>query len=316
MIYHSGPTSKTVLPEKFSNFAQKAKSKSFLRKPSLKSAWLNCFVMAAQKSSCSTAAHNLGLTPQALRRNLLELETHLGAQLLMGKRDTVELTPLGKVLFEDAIQILRELQHISSCLPVLPVVRTKDLALGCTSDWIQNLMLPLCEILKKRRPGQLLRIEKLGSLSDLEQALVEGKLDMALDWREPVSDDIAFLSSPPIQYIVVTAPGLKRSWDAWHYATPNVCQGTFKPWDHVEYPPLIQMESSDFNALLEMALSGLYAIYVPECLVRGYLGQGRLEIVAEPPMCQTLTPYVLWPKSGDDRGIRQVAQIFADALLQ
>ncbi|HEY9843175.1 MAG TPA: LysR family transcriptional regulator [Candidatus Obscuribacterales bacterium] len=285
-----------------------------LRKPGIKTVWLQCFVSSCQKSSLTTAAQAMGMTAAALRRNLELLEQQLGVRLLAGKSDAIVPTPLGQLVYEEATVILRELKRISSLMAVSPGRQTAVLNLGCARDWLQPLLLPLCGLLRQQLPGLTLRMEQLAGQSELEQALLDGKLDLALDWREPLNEGISCLGGSPQPYVVVSAPHPKRHWESWHYATPWVKQGYFKPWDHAGYPQLNQLESGHFSTLLDMALSGLCALYVPEYLVRAQLVTGSLVRVAEPPVFHAFTPLLLWNEQRADTDFASLARTYFAAL--
>ncbi len=286
----------------------------YLRKPGIKTFWLYYFIVYCQNGNLNRAAQKLKISPVSLQRVLDQLEKHLGAQLLIGQSPCADLTPLGQEFMREALNIISELQRIRSALSLQPFNPTQSIRLGSCSDWIQQLLLPFFTILINQYPDKHICLEQFESLWDMEKALQEGRLDFALDWREPLLQGINCLSGTPNPYMVVASPDQNRAWDVWHYATPYVHQGHFKPWEHESYP-LIQTPESHFSGLLELALSDLCALYVPEWLVRKHLQNGTLVQICEPSVSHVLTPYLLWSEHQSDPNVKSCAETFIESAF-
>ena len=71
---------------------------------------LKALVAAVETGSLRSAARQLGLSQPALTKTVRELELELGASLLMRSSKGVQPTAQGKLLFEQALKTLRELE--------------------------------------------------------------------------------------------------------------------------------------------------------------------------------------------------------------
>jgi DNA-binding transcriptional LysR family regulator len=287
---------------------------SLLNKPGLKSFWLYYFVVYCQYGTLNKAAQYLKISSGSLERVLDQLEKHLGVQLLIKQSPFADLTPLGQQFMPEALKIISELQRIRSVLTHQPLNPSQSIRLGSSSDWMQQLLLPFFKILINQYPDKHICLEQFESQWDMEKALLEQRLDFVMDWREPRLQGIDYLAGTPNPYIVVASPKQKRTWDQWQYATPDVQQGLFKPWEHESYP-LIQTPENHFSGLLELALSGLCALYGPECLVRKHLQNGTLVQICEPPVSHVLTPYLLWSEHQSDPNVKSCAETFIESAF-
>lgn len=68
---------------------------------------LRYFVAVAEAGNFTRAAEHLGISQPPLSQQIQRLEHELGSPLFHRLTRSVELTPAGKVLYEDAIKILK-----------------------------------------------------------------------------------------------------------------------------------------------------------------------------------------------------------------
>lgn len=71
------------------------------------------FIAASQKGSINAASRELHISPQALSRTLIHLETELGVTLFERSRHGVTLTPQGRRLLNAAVQFTDSLSHLN-----------------------------------------------------------------------------------------------------------------------------------------------------------------------------------------------------------
>ena len=71
------------------------------------------FIAASQKGSINAASRELHISPQALSRTLIHLETELGTTLFERSRHGVTLTPQGRRLLNAAVQFTDSLSHLN-----------------------------------------------------------------------------------------------------------------------------------------------------------------------------------------------------------
>lgn len=265
-----------------------------LRRPGLKVSWLAYFIEVSRKAQLAAAAQSLGITPQALRRNLDQLESHLGVQLIQYHGKILQLTPCGEDFLAEAFELFYALRRLNGPEPPPPVLQSQTLQLGWTKSWLQNLLVDLCSEVRQILPEHRLNIQHLAGQRELEQALLDGRLDLALLWSPPESELLASLAVEPSPFVIVSAPQPLRPWDTWTYAIPAPELTALQPWSDDLHPRKIQLQANSLYALLDMACSGQCAVYLPECLIRSQLRQNQLVRVARPPVQHMLTPSVCW----------------------
>ncbi|MEZ0372424.1 MAG: LysR family transcriptional regulator [Candidatus Sericytochromatia bacterium] len=268
-------------------------AQSCLRKPGLKTAWLYYFVISCQQAGFEKAARSLGMTPQGLRRNLDQLEAHLSVKLLHRNGTHLQLTPLGQAFFEESQTILDELWRLSFDRPRSLAHSAKVLNLGWSKGTKRGMMPALCALLRARHPQFQLKIRQLADQTEIEQALLSGELDMALGWKAPENAGIAHLSGQPSPYLMVSAPWVTLPGECWYPAEDEL----LRPLVHA--CETMQVLATDTpEAMLEMALSGLCTVYLPEYLIRHQLQQKQLAVVAGSSVRHEVTPFIFWTDHG------------------
>ena len=284
-----------------------------LRRPGLKVTWLAYFIEAGRKGQIAAAAQALGISGQALRRNLDQLEEHLSLQLIQYHGKLLQLTPNGEAFLGEACELFNAIRNLTTAKKAPLPVRSPRLRLGWTKCWLQNLLVSLCSQVRESFPEHRLSIHHYLGPNDLEQALLSGQLDLALSWAPPASEKIASVRAQPSPYLIVSAPQPARPWENWSYAIPDAHLASLHPWERSRYPQKVQMEVNSFYALLDIAISGLCAVYLPECLIRRQLDQGQLAVVAEAPMAHYLTAYLCWQPKKAHPELQMLVPVLAQA---
>ena len=93
---------------------------------------LRYFVAIADAGSLTAAAAALAVAQPALTRQLRELETDLGVQLLLRLPRGVRLTPAGVTLYESAQRMLAEAARVRQLLASRPADSPAAVVLGAS----------------------------------------------------------------------------------------------------------------------------------------------------------------------------------------
>lgn len=129
------------------------------------------FVAVARRMSITLAAQDLCLTQSAVSRQILQLENHLGAPLLVRKHRALELTPAGAQLLELAGPWLDRLGEFSRSLAAgvrAPPV-TVTASIGVASLWL----LPRLGDFQARHPAIDVRVAASNRVLDIGQEQID-----------------------------------------------------------------------------------------------------------------------------------------------
>jgi len=153
---------------------------------------LRFFVAVAEEGSLTTAAEKRLYTAQpSLSRQIRDLETEVGAQLLTRNARGVELTPAGRAFLEHARLALAQVEAaaVAARRASLPVRASFALGFltGQEMDWLPGAM----RILRDELPTVDVTVSSQYS-PDLAEALVRGRLDLAFMRREADRPDLEY----------------------------------------------------------------------------------------------------------------------------
>lgn len=109
----------------------------------------------------------------------MQLEHDLGAPLLARSGRGVHLTPAGKLLFEKAQALLRQLKQVREDVAAEAYVARGELAIGLPPSLRKSLSVPLLQSLNARYPSLFVRTWVATSVA-LRDMLINGKIDIAV----------------------------------------------------------------------------------------------------------------------------------------
>lgn len=154
---------------------------------------LAVLVVVAEKRKISAAAEILHLSQPSITRAIQKLEAAFGAEIFVRRRDGVELTPAGEILYERAAKFMRELDDIQAQAKNLGNEMVGNLTVG-TYESLAEYMWPEFLIkLQKIHPELNLSV-KTNFNQDPWGDLTTRRIDLLVD-AEPQSR-AAFASWP------------------------------------------------------------------------------------------------------------------------
>ena len=140
---------------------------------------LRYFLAIAQHRTFTRAAEAVHISQPSLSVQIMALEDELGTPLFDRLGRQVALTGAGRILFDHAERVVRELDQAAALIRELSGAHSGTLAVGTLSTVNSYLMPPLVCQFKERFPNVHLRIEASPS-SDIEEQLAANRLDLGL----------------------------------------------------------------------------------------------------------------------------------------
>lgn len=138
---------------------------------------LQYFVAVAQERSFTRAAARLHVAQPPLSRQIQQLEQELGVTLVArGTRPTV-LTEEGRVLYEQAVQILDRVEEMRATMRRLQQGRRNVFGIGFVGSTLYGNLPGIIRAYRAARPGVELILLELTTLEQIA-ALKEGRIDV------------------------------------------------------------------------------------------------------------------------------------------
>ncbi len=163
------------------------------------------FLEIVDRRSLSRAAEHLHVAQSALSRQVAELETELGVKLLLRSRNGVATTEAGRVFYEYAQGILKQIRDAREA-----VLRSSDTVVGSVivalpQSVAATLALPLMRAVASRYPNVLLHLneELTGNMAD---QLLGGRVDMAVFTDTMPARDIRFVPLVEEAFVLMHSP--------------------------------------------------------------------------------------------------------------
>lgn len=143
----------------------------------------------AEHGSFTRAAAALHISQPALSQRIIDLETELGVQLFDRSGRSIRPTDEGRTYIEHVRRALRELDAGERAMKDVADVLGGTLRVAFLPLFTTHLVGPLMQEFHKRHPDVSVTIHILAQ-AELEQALVEDRIDIGLAFSVVESDEI------------------------------------------------------------------------------------------------------------------------------
>jgi DNA-binding transcriptional LysR family regulator len=241
---------------------------------------LRSFLAVAEGLSFTRAAAQLHLSQPALTAHIQQLESDLGVQLFVRNRRSVELTPAGSSLREDAATVLRTLEEATLRTQRVARGEAGELRIGFVASAASRLVPAIVLAFRRRYPEVVLNLLNVRSAEQIPQ-LEMGQLDAGF-LRLPAAD--AHLEITPIHkepFVLVMPKGHRlEAVEALH---PREARGEeflaygrrwapgfFDCWtgifERAGFTPRITQETGEMSTLLALVAAGAGIAVVPRGL--------------------------------------------------
>ncbi|MBM6622317.1 LysR family transcriptional regulator [Micrococcaceae bacterium RIT802] len=146
---------------------------------------LRYFVAVAEERHFGRAAARLHMAQPPLSQQIKQLEEQLGTALLTRTTRRVDLTPAGEMFLGRARNLLAELEQLAQDVRTVGEGASGVLRVGFTGTATYRLMPGIVAAARRDMPGLQLNVQGEMLTPEMEEALVEGRLDVAV-LRPPV----------------------------------------------------------------------------------------------------------------------------------
>ncbi|MEC3976150.1 LysR family transcriptional regulator [Amycolatopsis sp. H20-H5] len=240
------------------------------------------FVAVADARHFTRAAEQMRVAQPSLSQQVKALERDIGATLFHRIRGNVSLTEAGETLLPIARRILAETDTAYRAIRELDQLGRGRVRLGATPSLCTGLLPTMLAAFRREYPGIELVLHEGGS-RDLQTALSEGALDLAMVVDSRVHDD-ARLSMLPLfveELVVISSKDaplpvasgrmrilelagrplvmFRRGYDL-REATVSACRAA-------GFEPTFAIEGGEMDAVLEFVKAGIGLAVVPSTVV-------------------------------------------------
>ncbi|WLQ07930.1 LysR substrate-binding domain-containing protein [Arthrobacter oryzae] len=237
---------------------------------------LKYFIAVAEERHFGRAAVRLHMAQPPLSQQIRQLEEQLGTQLLVRTTRKVDLTPAGQLLLDRGRQLLQELEVLESDVKQVGAGATGVLRVGFTGTATYRLMPAVVQAARRTLPGLRITVQGEMLTPQMEAALEEGRLDVAV-LRPPVrSGDIALklleqdqlVAALPADSLLAGQGPLEladlSSHDFIGYPASSAVSGiVIDACRQAGFQPRLVQEAKETSTLLSLVAAGMGIALVP-----------------------------------------------------
>jgi DNA-binding transcriptional LysR family regulator len=202
---------------------------------------LSCFIAVAEELHFGRAAERLHMTQPPLSRQIQQLETELGVQLIDRTTRSVTLTPAGVAFLPDARRILQLAESAALTVRRVPAGDLGTVVVGFTAASAHAVLPRLLEQTRSLLPDVKLELREMVSSVQVE-ALMSGEIDLGMA-RPPLKRP-GIVSRPLLHEQLVAA------LPAGHPLTEQARQLTLNDLDGQDFVMYSPVQARYFNELL------------------------------------------------------------------
>jgi DNA-binding transcriptional LysR family regulator len=138
---------------------------------------LRYFTTVAAERNFTLAAQKLRIAQPPLSRQIQQMEEEIGAPLFDRSSRPLRLTPIGRLLYEQARQVLARMEEMQATVKRAVVVEKRRFRIGFVASTIYARLPPLIRAFRAAAPTVELILSELTSLEQIV-ALKEGRIDV------------------------------------------------------------------------------------------------------------------------------------------
>jgi DNA-binding transcriptional LysR family regulator len=201
------------------------------------------FVAVAEERHFGRAADRLHMAQPPLSQQIKQLEASLGTQLLERTTRKVDLTEAGRLMLERARQILADVESLQKDVQEVGAGAAGVLRIGFVGSATYRVMPTVVQLARQELPG--VRLHVMGEMltPNIEQGLLENRLDVAV-LRPPVQSAEVVLDPLEGDSLVVALPAAHPLAAGSGLLDLSELAGE----DFVGYPPASAVATVSFEA--------------------------------------------------------------------
>ena len=147
---------------------------------------LRYFVAVAREQSFTRAAEKLHIAQPPLSRQIQQFEEELGVELIRRNSRPAYLTDAGRLLYEQAIQVLERIEEMRAMMHRLRQAERGRFSIGFVGSTLYGKLPEVIRRYRAAKPGVEVALMELTSLEQIV-ALREGRIDVGFG-RIPLDD--------------------------------------------------------------------------------------------------------------------------------
>ncbi|MGI9292055.1 MAG: LysR family transcriptional regulator [Gammaproteobacteria bacterium] len=161
---------------------------------------LQYFVRTIEKGSYSRAAREFNVTQPAISTAIKRLEDEFGTQLIVRKKEGIELTAAGKSLLDNARKLLGDAARLQEEIRQINNVESGVISIGLRTHLMTEYVQQAVQKFLQNNPKVHVKL-RTGEYLDLLDMLLLGELDMIIDHaqQDRQSEELSseFIASDP-----------------------------------------------------------------------------------------------------------------------
>jgi DNA-binding transcriptional LysR family regulator len=259
------------------------------------------FVAVADVRSFTRAAESVGVAQPTLSRQLMALESELGAALIdRGARSGPALTPAGEAVLPLARRMLADAESARAAVAEIVGLRRGRVRVGATPSLCIGVLADVLRVFHEQHPDVRLELVESGS-QPLVRSLARGDLDLAVVIVPPSGVDPALQITPLLRERLSVAspatgsPSTRGSLGVRELARRplviprqgyDLREATLRICADAGVTPRIAVEGGELDAVLRLVEAGTGVAVVPDLV---FSGRPRLRrTVLTPPLFRTV----------------------------
>ncbi|KAE8765492.1 LysR substrate-binding domain-containing protein [Georgenia thermotolerans] len=239
---------------------------------------LRYFVAVAEERHFGRAAERLHMAQPPLSQQIKQLEASLDTTLLERTTRKVELTEAGRLMLERARRVLADLDALAHDVREVGRGAAGVLRVGFAGSATYRLMPSLVQVARAELPGVQLQVQGELLTPDMERALLDNRLDVAV-LRPPVQsrqvhmevlEEERLLAAVPPGHRLAPATGdvslseLAEEDFIFYPPTSAIATITREACRQAGFRPRIVQEAGETSTLLAFVGAGMGVALVPE----------------------------------------------------
>lgn len=158
------------------------------------------FCTVIDYGSITKAAEALYISQPSLSRHLSELEAELQSVLIVRTASKkIELTNAGRILYTEGKRLLEEMELLSNRIRAAGSGRQGDLCLQCGTAFVTSFFTDILYAFSCAYPDIALRCNTKGLTMTQHDALLSGKIDLALGYEYEYCEFVDKLNLTPVR---------------------------------------------------------------------------------------------------------------------
>jgi len=197
----------------------------------------------ARLGSIRRAATRLNVASSAINRQILALETQLGAPIFERMPRRLRLTATGEVLIAHVRETLKSHQRVTAQIEALKGLKRGEVTIATMNGIAAGPLPSFIDSIMASHPRVHIRV-KVVPLDLIPNAVLTGDADIALGYNYPITPGLRVVASHDIHLGAVVAPNhpLTKRRPAWLA-------------DCLEYPLVIGDRSMTIRPIVDMAFT-------------------------------------------------------------